>query len=202
MLLNNDTIVPSGWLTRLLRHLEDPRVGLVGPTTNFVGNEAKVEAPYQTILQMEQYAHERARRFADQISEIDMLAMFCVAFRRDTYRTVGPLDERFGIGMFEDDDYSVRIKKAGLEVVCALDSFVHHFGQSSFVRLIDDGTYNPLFDRNRALCTKRNGMSPGKRTCMLRSPHAIIFRRGNVRSRKLPESLLILLVRKDQRRVF
>ena len=31
VLLNNDTIVPRGWLTRLARHLEDPRVGLIGP---------------------------------------------------------------------------------------------------------------------------------------------------------------------------
>jgi GT2 family glycosyltransferase len=151
VLLNNDTIVPPGWLTRVLRHLDDPRVGLVGPTTNFVGNEAKVESPYQTILQMELYAHDRARRFADQMADIHMLAMFCVAFRRDTFRMVGPLDERFGLGMFEDDDYSIRIKKAGLQVVCALDAFVHHFGQSSFVRLIDEGTYNPLFERNRNL---------------------------------------------------
>jgi GT2 family glycosyltransferase len=151
ILLNNDTIVPPGWLTRLLRHLDDPRVGLVGPTTNFVGNEAQVEARYETILEMEHYAHERARRFADQVADIHMLAMFCVAIRRNTLRAVGPLDERFGIGMFEDDDYSMRVKNAGLEVVCALDAFIHHFGQSSFVRLIEDGTYNPLFNRNRRL---------------------------------------------------
>jgi len=44
VLLNNDTVVPPGWLTRLLRHLDDPGIGLVGPVTNFTGNEAKVES--------------------------------------------------------------------------------------------------------------------------------------------------------------
>jgi GT2 family glycosyltransferase len=78
-----------------------------------------------------------------------MLAMFCVAFRRRTYEQVGPLDEQFGIGMFEDDDYAMRIKAHGLRVICAADVFVHHFGQAAFKKLIESGQYNPLFDENR-----------------------------------------------------
>ena len=78
-----------------------------------------------------------------------MLAMFCVAFRRRTYEQVGPLDEQFGIGMFEDDDYAMRIKARGLRVICAADVFVHHFGQAAFKKLIESGQYNPLFDENR-----------------------------------------------------
>lgn len=40
VLLNNDTIVPPGWLAGLVRHLDDPGVGMVGPVTNSAGNEA------------------------------------------------------------------------------------------------------------------------------------------------------------------
>jgi len=75
--------------------------------------------------------------------------MFCVAFLRSTYDRIGPLDEQFGIGMFEDDDYAMRIKAEGLRVICAADVFVHHFGQAAFKKLIEGGQYNPLFDENR-----------------------------------------------------
>jgi GT2 family glycosyltransferase len=62
---------------------------------------------------------------------------------------VGPLDEQFGIGMFEDDDYSLRVKKCDLRVVCAADVFVHHFGQAAFKELITNGVYDALFTENR-----------------------------------------------------
>jgi GT2 family glycosyltransferase/glycosyltransferase involved in cell wall biosynthesis len=149
VLLNNDTVVPGGWLSRLIQHLRDPQIGLVGPVTNFVGNEARVEVTYSTWAEMERYAADRARRFDGQVADIDMLAMFCVAMRRDTLERVGPLDERFGIGMFEDDDYSQRVRAIGQRVVCAADAFVHHVGQAAFKKLIENGEYNDLFDRNR-----------------------------------------------------
>ncbi len=48
VVLNNDTLVPRGWLEGLSRHLADPGVGLVGPVTNSAPNEAQIEAPYRT----------------------------------------------------------------------------------------------------------------------------------------------------------
>lgn len=149
VLLNNDTIVPPGWLSRLLRHLNDPKVGMVGPVTNFVGNEAKIEVPYFTWREMENFAHEHTWQHDLLVSDIHMLAMFCVAIRREVFQQIGPLDERFGIGMFEDDDYSVRIKQAGYRLICAADAFVHHFGQAAFGKLIKSGDYDRLFEENQ-----------------------------------------------------
>ena len=37
VLLNNDTMVPPGWLTRLVQYLKDPAIGAIGPVSyNFV----------------------------------------------------------------------------------------------------------------------------------------------------------------------
>src|SRR5262249_54757021 len=62
---------------------------------------------------------------------------------------IGPLDERFQIGLFEDDDYAMRARAAGYRVVCAEDAFVHHFGQASIGTLAAKGEYGKLFHENR-----------------------------------------------------
>jgi GT2 family glycosyltransferase len=149
MLLNNDTIVPHGWLTRLVRHLEDPAVGLVGPVTNRTCNEAQIHVSYRTYGEFVQFAHDYQEAHNGERFDIRMLAMFCAAMRRDVYERIGPLDERYEVGMFEDDDYAVRIRAAGYRVVCAEDAFVHHFGQASLGKLMPTGEYGELFHANR-----------------------------------------------------
>jgi GT2 family glycosyltransferase len=149
VVLNNDTLVPPGWLGGLLSHLANPRVGLVGPVTNSAPNEAQIESPYQTYGGFEEFSRTRVRRFAGVRSAIPVLTMFCMAMRRETYQQLGPLDERFGLGTFEDDDYSRRAHLAEYEVACAQDVFVHHFGQASFGALVPGGAYAALLRSNR-----------------------------------------------------
>ncbi len=149
VLLNNDTIVPPGWLNRLVRHLEDPEVGLVGPVTNKIGNEAMINVTYRSWREMETFARQQCFSHERQVADIRMLAMFCVAMRRDLFEEIGPLDEQYGVGMFEDDDYSLRVRGKGYRVICAADVFVHHFGQASFSKLIEEGIYKSVFDENR-----------------------------------------------------
>ena len=75
--------------------------------------------------------------------------MFCLAMRRDAFERIGPLDARFQVGMLEDDDYSLRAHEAGYRVVCTEDILVHHFGESSFGKLVASGEYNRLLDENK-----------------------------------------------------
>jgi GT2 family glycosyltransferase len=149
ILLNNDTIVPAGWITALLGHLRDPAIGLVGATTNRIGNEAEVETDYRTLGEMEDFARDYTGVRAGRSFDISRPAMFCLAMRRDVQQQIGPLDEQFGVGLFEDDDYAMRARRAGYRTVCAQDCFVHHFGQASFGDLVPSGEYGQLFDANR-----------------------------------------------------
>jgi len=149
VLLNNDTIVPPGWITRLVRHLEDPAVGLIGPATNRTCNEAQIDATYQTYGELMLFARDHQEAHNGEHFDIRMLAMFCAAMRRDVYERIGPLDERYEVGMFEDDDYAMRVRAAGYRVVCAADVFVHHFGQASLGKLMPTGEYGQLFHANR-----------------------------------------------------
>ncbi|MGH2978322.1 MAG: glycosyltransferase family 2 protein, partial [Solirubrobacterales bacterium] len=149
VLLNDDTLVPPGWLPRLVWPLEDPDVGLVGAVTNRIGNEAEVPAAYRTWGEMLGFAAARARDHERQVFDIATVTMFCMAMRRDTFARLGPLDQRFEIGLLEDDDYSMRARRAGYRLVCAEDAFVHHFGETSFGKLVSSGTYNELLEANK-----------------------------------------------------
>ncbi len=157
VLLNNDTLVPRQWLKRLIRHLEKPAIGLVGPVTNRSGNETQIEVPYETYGELVAFGRDYCQAHAAEVFDIRMLAMFCVAMRRDVYKRVGPLDERFECGLFEDDDYAMRVHSSGYRVLCAEDVFVHHFGQASLGHLASAGEYGKLFHANRRRWEKKWG---------------------------------------------
>ncbi|MBI1176482.1 glycosyltransferase [bacterium] len=159
ILLNSDTLVLPGWRDRLLQRLSDASVGLVGPVTNRTCNEAQIDAPYVTYGELEHFARERTIQFDGVSSEIPMLAMYCVALRKEVYEQVGPLDERFEIGMFEDDDYAMRMRVAEYRILCTEDVFVHHFGQASLGELCTNGKYDEIFETNRRRFEMKWGMA-------------------------------------------
>mgnify|MGYP001793344699 CR=1 FL=1 len=54
--------------------------------------------------------------------EVDRPVGFCLLFRRELLDKIGFLDERFGIGCFEDDDYCRRALLAGYRAAIAVDA--------------------------------------------------------------------------------
>ncbi len=150
VLLNNDVIVTRGWLTTLIHHLDNEQIGIVGPVTNSCGNEARIDVDYADISGIEAFAARYTSAHEGYIFDIPVLAMYCVALRRAVVDEIGLLDEMFGIGMFEDDDYALRIREAGYRVVCAEDVFIHHVGRASFSKMQDEA-YKQLFEENKRL---------------------------------------------------
>ena len=158
--LNNDTILTRGWLTALHRHLSsNPRLGLVGPVTNAIANDARVEAGYRDLDELTDWASKWIRDHDGETFPIPMLAFFCVAIRREAFAAIGPLDEQFGVGLFEDGDYNRRARAAGWEMACARDSFVHHWQNASFRRLGRDA-YFGLYEENRKRFEAKWGTDP------------------------------------------
>ncbi len=149
VLLNNDALVPHGWLPPLRTALGDATVGPAGPVTNRIGNEAEVEVAYETWGEFLLDAQGRAAAQAGQVTEIGTVTMFCMAMRRDAYERIGPLDQRFEIGLLEDDDYSLRAQKLGFRTVCVQGLLVHHFGETSFGELVATGDYGRILAANK-----------------------------------------------------
>jgi GT2 family glycosyltransferase len=152
ILLNNDTIVTRGWIGGLVKYLErDKKLALVGPVTNNCGNESRIDIEYSDIDDMDVAAEEYTSKNTNNLyTDINMLAMFCVTFRKELIDEIGYIDECFGIGMFEDDDFSLRVKLHGYKLACAEDVFIHHYGSASFSKLHSTDYVN-LFNENKEI---------------------------------------------------
>ncbi|MEK7527708.1 MAG: glycosyltransferase [Patescibacteria group bacterium] len=150
VLLNNDILATPGWIERLVYCASKNKIGLVGPITNSIGNEAKIDIEYDHTdrKQMERRVRKYTSRHWGETQNLQNLAAFCWICPKTVYDKIGELDERFGRGMFEDDDYCHRLKKAGYQILCAEDSFIHHFGGASFKQIVSQ-EYLDLFESNK-----------------------------------------------------
>ncbi len=150
LLLNNDTVVSPGWLTGLLQHAEaDPSVGLVGPSTNFAAGRQRIEASYASQEEFLAFAARLAREQAGQAESVPALVGVCLLIPRRVMLAVGLLDERFGLGNFEDNDYCLRVRMAGFRVLWVRHVFIHHQGHQSF-RDLGEG-FQRLLESNERL---------------------------------------------------
>ncbi len=151
VLLNNDTYVTPGWVRTLVGHLQrDKSIGLIGPVTNNIGNEAKIDIYYGEMSEMLIKSAAYTRRHIGQTYPLRTAAFFCVMMSRMVYEQVGPLDENFGRGFFEDDDYCRRIEQLGLRIVCTEDVFIHHHLSASFNKLKHQERQQ-LFEENKKI---------------------------------------------------
>lgn len=161
VLLNNDTVVTEGWLKRMLSVFErHPEAGLVGPRSNEVSGPQKVgQAKYKTLTEMHVFAQAWALVRAEKVHSATRIVGFCFAIKADVLKTLGALDERFGRGNFEDDDYCLRAQLAGFQVYIADDVFVHHEGSASFK---EEGyaAYQKLLDDNWSIFKDKWGLDP------------------------------------------
>lgn len=149
ILLNNDTIVTRGWITGLIKHFEDKKVGMVGSVTNSIGNEAEIEVDYEDETGIDEFALNYTTKHYNEIYEdIKVLAMYCAVLKKEIVDKIGLLDENYERGMFEDDDYSMALKKAGYKIICAEDVFIHHFWRASFKK-INNKEYKRIFEKNK-----------------------------------------------------
>lgn len=152
ILLNNDTIVPPGWIARLVTPLtRHPELGAVGPMTNHAGNDQRLDHFVGDPVRGADpgWLEDFQKLYKGRMRITESLVFFCVAMKREVFEKVGGLDPAYGIGMFEDDDYCEQVKQAGYRLAVIEDAFVFHHGSASFKQLKEED-YTWLWNRNKS----------------------------------------------------
>jgi GT2 family glycosyltransferase len=134
VLLNNDVIVTDGWLDGLLDAFRRiPGVGISAPRSNkVVGHQQLPIVNYNDEASLVAFAAERRERWARSGYLADRAIGLCLCIDRLLIDQIGGMDERFGMGNFEDDDFCLRTRAAGYGIYVCEDVFIHHFGSQSF----------------------------------------------------------------------
>ena len=160
LLMNNDIVVTSGWLTRMIVCAErKPQIGIVGPVSNYVsGPQLVKEVNYDTssLTGLTEFAREFSEQYTGQAKPFWRVVGFCMLIKRAVIEKIGGMDGRFGLGNFEDDDFNLRSTLAGFESWIADDCYVHHFGSRTFIGARID--YGESLNRNWEKFKKKWGI--------------------------------------------
>lgn len=156
LLLNNDIVVTSNWLTNLRTALySNENIGAVSPITNSSSYWQSIPINYKTIDEMQDFASKINISNKANWEERIMLVGYSLLIKRSVLNKVGLLDEIYFPGNFEDDDYCLRIITAGYKLLLCRDTFVHHYGSASFS---ENSSYSKVLKENQEKFEKKWGI--------------------------------------------
>ncbi len=155
LLVNNDTVFPQQTLDVLKRVIRElpADVAMLAPVTNSAGNGQRLWKPgasHSEWLQIGQTLHAHPTRHLMPTYRSDF---FCIAIRRDVWNQLGGLDPVFGLGYYEDFDFSLRLTQAGYQQLITEDVLVLHVGSASFNA---SGGSKALMKRNKKLLRSKH----------------------------------------------
>jgi len=139
VILNSDTVVPPGWLTRLMEPiLKNHKVASVTPFTN-AGTICSFPEFLKDNELPEDLTVEEVDAFFNSLSGLGCEIRlptgvgFCMALNREALKEVGLFDERnFPRGYGEENDWCMRALKKGYKHLIAYNLFVAHEHGGSF----------------------------------------------------------------------
>ncbi|RSK29458.1 glycosyltransferase family 2 protein [Bacillus sp. HMF5848] len=180
IILNSDTIVTNFWVDKLYRAAySNSHVGTVTSLTNN-GTIASVPDFNRDNELPEGYTIEEFSQLVERISKriyptIPTGVGHAMYIKREVINAVGFFDDKtFGKGYGEEEDFSCRIIKKGYKNILADDTFIFHYGSTSFksekaklirsnkIKLIKKHWWHPFnvkkfiyFDKNvKSICSK------------------------------------------------
>ena len=133
-LVNNDTEFPAHALEALKTVLKaaPSNTAMVGPVTNSAGNGQRLYDPAKSKEEWLELGAWLNTHPTGMLLPTYRCDFFCIAIRRDVWGILKGLDPIFGMGYFEDFDFSLRLRAKGFEQSITEDVFVFHQGSATF----------------------------------------------------------------------
>lgn len=168
ILLNNDTIVRSDLIARLLvAAAVYPDYGVIGPVIRFMDepevvmtdgigfNRRGTNGVFYHIPVPEVAADPPA------VTEVDIVNGCCMMIRGEVFRRVGLIEDRFFL-IHEESDFCLRVQQSGFKCGVLAEGLVWHKGSSAFKR--SGKRWQRYYDtRNLGLLLSRHTGRPSNR---------------------------------------
>jgi len=172
-ILNNDTVVTDRWLEKLASALfSDPGLGIVGPLTqpgigtavdshhsltlhsSLIPNNLKPLDMANTNIYLES-------NYMGMTKPISFVAFLCALIKREVLDKVGFLDPNYAMGMYDDNDYNLLVRKAGYRCELLIDTCIYHRGRSTFqiIEKNEGFDVNSLLKRNLEYLNKKHNLN-------------------------------------------
>jgi GT2 family glycosyltransferase len=136
LMINNDILVPAGWLTPIVKIADDfDDCAMAMPTQIHKGSKEYLDlgCDIDKVLSLatDRIAKNKDVNKASKMQQGNWLPLCATLVTRKAIDKVGLLDENFKLGGFEDTDYSWRCLDAGFNLYVTSGSFIwHYYGQS------------------------------------------------------------------------
>jgi N-acetylglucosaminyl-diphospho-decaprenol L-rhamnosyltransferase len=151
VVLNNDVLLPEGWLKKLEATANKERLEIVSPAIR-EGSD---------VYDLDDYAES----FTEKLKSVLRLGRpngICFMVKREVFSKVGVFDLNFKVGQYEDADFFRRCHNAKVQMATTGSALIHHYG-SLTQKAMKKGDGLPEYARlNRAYYRKKWKLNPIK----------------------------------------
>lgn len=168
ILLNSDTIVTDFWIDKLYRAAYSREN--VGTVTSLTNNGTIASVPIFNVDNElpKGYTIDEFSKLVERVSKknypvIPTAVGHAMYIRREVIDNIGYFDEEtFGLGYGEEEDFSCRVVKSGFKNILADDTFIFHFGSTSF-----KSDKEKLINMNKKKLYKKHWLHPFRKKFFL-----------------------------------
>ncbi len=132
-IVNNDLVFPENWFDGIVNTLaSDPLIGVAAPFLSYGSGPEHLGVSFASLNEMRKFAKQYMEENKDKKIYSERIIGACISFKKEVLELIGGNDFWFGLGLYDDDDWSLRAGIAGYKSVITGASFVHHIGTVTF----------------------------------------------------------------------
>jgi len=139
LFLNNDTeVINADWLSSMAEHIQRPEVGAVGARLLYPDGTVQHAGVILTekATAIHPYCHARAKSSENggslqMVRNYSAVTAACMLTRRDVFEQAGGFDEMQLAVAYNDVDYCLKLRRAGLAIVYTPFAQLYHYESAS-----------------------------------------------------------------------